>query len=118
MIKYILYLNSAELQKKGSSIFTIRYWWVIITYIIMQFSAPILIILFSIDNIHTKIYIFFSSFILYFIIVLILIKTVMQSNLKNSITKKSDIILCFIRDISMAYFPQSFTTITELFQFG
>jgi len=84
----------------------------------MQFSAPILVILFSIDSINARIYLSISSFILALIIVLLLMKPDMQAKLKDGIHNKSEIILWSILGIFMAYFAQGFATIIELFLFG
>ncbi|GGA76220.1 CPBP family intramembrane glutamic endopeptidase [Ornithinibacillus halotolerans] len=94
-----------------------RYWWVIITYILMQLSGGVFILLFhSIIPeyiVEASIYYSIFSFILALIIVLILMKPDMtQSQTRNNLFT-SEVIGWSILGVFMAYLAQAFAVLIE-----
>lgn len=90
-----------------------RYWLIIITYIVMQLSVPIVVELFSIEKVETIIYLSILSFVIALIFVLFFVKPDMQAKLKDGFNIK-EIILWSILGIFMAYFAQSIAVAIEL----
>lgn len=84
------------------------------TYIIMQFSVPILVELFSITNPETIIYLSVFSFALGLVIVLFLMKPDMELSDTREGSKAGQIILWSILGIFMAYFAQAIAVTIEL----
>jgi len=85
---------------------TKRYWWVIITYIIMQISVPIIVGTLSITDQETIIYLSVFSFALALIIVLFLMKPDMKTSPTRNGSHIGSIILWSILGVFMAYFAQ------------
>lgn len=84
------------------------------TYIIMQFSVPILVELFSITNPEMIIYLSVFSFALGLVIVLFLMKPDMELSDTREGSKAGQIILWSILGIFMAYFAQAIAVTIEL----
>lgn len=93
---------------------TKRYWWVIITYIIMQISVPIIVVAFSITNIQTNVYMTVASFALALVITLLLMKPDMELADTRDNTKAGQIIIWSIIGVFMAFFAQSIAVTIEL----
>lgn len=93
---------------------TKRYWWIIATYIIMQFSVPVIVEVFSINNAETLIYLTIFSFAIALIITLLLLKPdMMQKDLRGN-HNIPQIILWSIIGIFMAYFSQIIAVMIEM----
>lgn len=97
---------------------TKRYWWVIIAYIIMQFSgilfAPILVAVFSISINEAATYWTIISFILGLIAVLILMKPDMQRPMHRDASSIGGIVLWSVLGLFMAYFSQGIAAMIEI----
>lgn len=93
---------------------TKRYWWVIITYIIMQISVPIIVVAFSITNIQTNVYMTVASFTLALVITLLLMKPDMELADTREHSKAGQIIIWSIIGVFMAFFAQSIAVTIEL----
>lgn len=92
---------------------TIRYWWVIMTYIAMQFSVPVIARLFAIDSTQTIIYLSILSFILALGIVLILMRPDMQTEARHGLNM-GEIILWSVLGIFMAFLAQGLASAIEM----
>ncbi|WP_096271775.1 CPBP family intramembrane glutamic endopeptidase [Paucisalibacillus globulus] len=99
-----------------------RYWWVIISYIIMQLSTPLLLPLlkqtFPEHEIEAAIYFSIFSFTIGLIIVLILMRPDMKLAQTRSSWITSDIVIWSIVGVFMAYFAQAIATMIETNVFG
>ncbi|OZU87361.1 CPBP family intramembrane metalloprotease [Virgibacillus indicus] len=97
---------------------TKRYWWVIIAYIIMQFSgilfAPVLAAVFSISINEAATYWTIISFILGLIAVLILMKPDMQRPMHRDASSIGGIVLWSVLGLFMAYFSQGIAAMIEI----
>ncbi len=99
-----------------------RYWWVIITYIIMQFSSilivPFLYYVFQVDLVKTSIYYSVFSFIVGLIIVLLLMKPDMQKVSHRNASPWGIAILWSIVGVFMAFSAQFIAVAIEMEVFG
>ncbi|MGX4670583.1 CPBP family intramembrane glutamic endopeptidase [Cerasibacillus sp. JNUCC 74] len=100
-----------------------RYWWVIISYILMQFSgvvfAPILYKLFPITKVEAVSYWSIISFILGVIIVLLLMKPDIKEGLhQRDRFSKTQLILWTILGVFMAFFAQFLANFIQIMVFG
>jgi len=95
-----------------------RYWWVILTYIIMQFSVPILVLTLGITHEPTIIYLSVLSFILGLIIVLWLMKPDMKVHHVRSSQRSKQIVTWSIIGFFLAYFAQLISVVIESSLFG
>ncbi|PAV27678.1 CPBP family intramembrane metalloprotease [Virgibacillus profundi] len=97
---------------------TKRYWWVIITYIIMQFSgivfAPLLYLLTPLGENDAVIYWSIFSFLLGLIIVLIIMKPDMKTPSHRNAASTGSIVLWSILGVFMAYFSQGIAALIEI----
>ncbi|CDQ41462.1 MULTISPECIES: CPBP family intramembrane glutamic endopeptidase [Virgibacillus] len=89
-----------------------RYWWVIITYIIMQFLgvifAPLLYSAFPINEAEATVYSMVLSFILGVLVVLWLMRPDMKQGVnEREASPTSEIILWSILGVFMAFFAQA-----------
>ena len=95
-----------------------RYWWVILTYIIMQFSgilfSPILMVAFSISIAEAATYWSIISFILGLIIVLLIMRPDMKSPMHREAASMGSIVLWSILGVFMAYFSQGIAALIEI----
>ena len=101
-----------------------RYWWVIITYIIMQFSQilvlPIgkLLSLNRTEMMHLAINWSISSFIIGLIIVLLLMKPDMKIGSMRDAAPAPQVVLWSILGVFMAFFSQGIAVAIETYIFG
>ncbi|MFD1038954.1 CPBP family intramembrane glutamic endopeptidase [Virgibacillus byunsanensis] len=97
---------------------TKRYWYVILTYIIMQFSgiifSPILLILFPITQFEAVVYWSIFSFIAGLVVVLYLMKPDMKKTPSRNDQRSGNLVLWSILGVFMAYFAQIFAGIIEM----
>ncbi|GAB3799381.1 lysostaphin resistance A-like protein [Virgibacillus kimchii] len=95
-----------------------RYWWVIITYIVMQFSgllfAPILMDLLPYSEADIIIYWTIFSFIIGLIIVLLLMRPDMKMGSARNASGAGSIILWSFLGLLMAYFGQGIAVLIEM----
>ncbi|MBY7142410.1 CPBP family intramembrane metalloprotease [Virgibacillus sp. NKC19-3] len=99
-----------------------RYWWIIVTYLIMQFSglifAPILYILLPISYVQASIYWSIISFVLALVIVLVLLRPDMKAgNARNAASTVAIIGWCIL-GVFMAFFAQSIAAAIETYLLG
>ncbi|RDW20055.1 CPBP family intramembrane metalloprotease [Oceanobacillus arenosus] len=98
-----------------------RYWYVILAYIIMQYSAyigaPLFYAILPVSDIEASIYWTVFSFILGLIIVLSFMKPDMQMRAARDASSASKVITWSILGVFMAYFAQAFAVILETFIF-
>lgn len=104
---------------------TKRYWWVIITYIIMQFSgvvvAQALLSLSSMSRVEIQYFLVYwsiFSFIACLIVVLFLMKPDMKVGSARGASKSGNAILWSILGLFMAYFSQAIAVTLETKLFG
>ena len=99
-----------------------RYWWVIITYIIMQYSAllvvPILRDLLPFNPVDIVIYWSILSFALGLVIVLLLMRPDMKMSSARDASGAGQIILWSFLGLFMAYFGQGLAALIEMEIFG
>jgi len=99
-----------------------RYWWVIITYIIMQYSAllvvPILRDLLPFNPVDIVIYWSILSFALGLVIVLLLMRPDMKMGSARDASGAGQIILWSFLGLFMAYFGQGLAALIEMEIFG
>ncbi|WP_249871600.1 CPBP family intramembrane glutamic endopeptidase [Oceanobacillus saliphilus] len=99
-----------------------RYWYVILTYIIVQFSgllgAPLLINLFPISPFDAVVYWTIFSFIAGLIVILIIMKPDMQMGSTRDASSLGSVILWSILGIFMALFAQGIAVTIEMELFG
>ncbi|WP_373895198.1 lysostaphin resistance A-like protein [Virgibacillus natechei] len=96
-----------------------RYWWVIITYLIMQFSgilfAPLLYFLLPISNVvEASIYWSIISFVLALVVVLLLLRPDMKTGNSRNAASISEMIGWSILGVIMAFLAQSLAGIIEV----
>lgn len=110
------------LIKRGRWKLTKRYWWVLITYIITQFSvialAPILYIITPFDEYEASIYGNILGFILGLIAVLLILKPEMKSNQVRNASTISQTIMWSFLGVFMALISQSIAGMIEIYVFG
>lgn len=98
---------------------TKRYWWILITYIITQFSViaigPILYIITPLDKFEASIYGNILGFILGLIAVLLILKPEMKSNQVRGASTLGETIMWSILGVFMAIFAQYIANIIEIF---
>lgn len=101
---------------------TKRYWWVLITYIITQFSviaiAPILYIITPLDRFESSIYGNILGFILGLIAVLIILKPEMKANQVRDASTITETIMWSILGVFMALFAQTIAGMIEVHILG
>ncbi|WP_284141526.1 CPBP family intramembrane glutamic endopeptidase [Virgibacillus sp. LDC-1] len=110
---------------------TKRYWWVIITYILMQLSAPIILFLVGLvqpDLIQTALteeqlatlltYWTIGSFVLTLVIVLFLMRPDMRMTQTRDRAPLGNLILWSVLGLFMAYFAQGIAAMLEMQIFG
>src|SRR5699024_11593129 len=90
-----------------------RDWWVILTYIIMQCSVPILVLTLGITHQPTIIYLSVLSFILGLIIVLWLMEPDMKVHHGRSSRRSKQIVTWSIIGFFLAYFAQLIAVVVE-----
>lgn len=99
-----------------------RYWWVILTYIIMQLSVivflPIIKQVFPNYIIEATIYYQIISFVIGLIIILIFMKPDMKQAQTRSNWLTSEVVIWSILGVFMAYFAQAIAVMIETFVFG
>lgn len=97
---------------------TKRYWWVLITYIITQFSviaiAPILYIITPLNEFESGIYGNILGFILGLIAVLIILKPEMKANQIRGASTITETIMWSILGVFMALFAQTIAGMIEI----
>ncbi|WP_163970907.1 CPBP family intramembrane glutamic endopeptidase [Oceanobacillus halotolerans] len=97
---------------------TRRYWYVILTYIIMQFSgilfAPILYFIFPLSEMEAIIYWSIISFVLGLIIILVLLRQDMKQGSARDAAPARSIILWAIGGLFMAYFANGIASTIEM----
>lgn len=96
---------------------TKRYWWAILTYILMQFSvfvfAPLLYTFFPITEFQAIIYWNLISFIIGLVIVLLLMKPYMKVHPMRHAADARDVILWSILGVFLAWVAQAFAVTIE-----
>ena len=101
---------------------TKRYWWVIITYIIMQFSgilfAPILYIALPISEFQAVISWSIFSFIAALVVTLLLMKPDMKMERHRHAAPLGTVIVWSVAGLFMAWFAQTIATLIEIELFG
>lgn len=99
-----------------------RYWWVIISYIIMQFSgilmAPLLLVTFEITRYQAVTYWAIISFMLGLIVVLLLLRKDMQMTRSHEASRVGVAVAWSIIGVFMAYFSQGIAAMLEMQIFG
>lgn len=97
---------------------TKRYWWVLITYIIAQFSVialgPLLYIITPFDEYEAMIYGNIFGFILGLIAVLIILKPEMKTNQMREASTITETIIWSILGVFMALFAQTIASLIEI----
>jgi len=98
---------------------TKRYWWILITYIITQFSvlaiAPILYILTPLDDFEASIYGNILGFILGLIAMLLILKPEMKSKQVRGASTIGETIMWSILGVFMALFAQTIAGMIEIY---
>ncbi|RDW18830.1 CPBP family intramembrane glutamic endopeptidase [Oceanobacillus chungangensis] len=101
---------------------TKRYWYVILAYIIMQYSvflgAPLFYAILPVSGDEASIYWTVFSFILGLVIVLFLMKPDMQMRTERDASSAVMVITWSILGLFMAYFAQAFSVMLEIAIFG
>ncbi|WP_077357688.1 CPBP family intramembrane glutamic endopeptidase [Virgibacillus halodenitrificans] len=101
---------------------TKRYWWVIISYIIMQFSgllfAPLLYILLPLTEHQAVVYWSIISFILGLVVVLFLMKPEMKKGSQRDASTGGEIVAWSIIGLIMAFLAQGISATIEMKVFG
>ncbi|WP_010529431.1 CPBP family intramembrane glutamic endopeptidase [Lentibacillus jeotgali] len=99
-----------------------RYWYVVITYIIMQFSgfvfAPLLYLLTPLGQMQASIYWSIFSFIAALAIVLLLLRPDMKTTPHRNAASAGEIVLWSIAGLFMAYFANYIATMIETYVLG
>ncbi|WP_404451231.1 CPBP family intramembrane metalloprotease [Virgibacillus necropolis] len=97
---------------------TKRYWYVILTYIIMQFSgilfAPILFATLPISEFQAVIYWTIFSFTAGMIVILIIMKPYMKAPTARDAAKPGSIVLWIVAGVFMAYIAQYIAATIEI----
>ncbi|GAB3047077.1 lysostaphin resistance A-like protein [Virgibacillus ainsalahensis] len=95
-----------------------RYWWVILTYIIMQFSgiigAPILYALFPISDFDAVIYWSIFSFAGALVVTLLLLKPDMKMGSQRDASSIGEIIVWSVLGVFMAFAAQTIAGVIEM----
>ena len=98
---------------------TKRYWWILITYIITQFSVlaigPILYVLTPLDGFEANIYGNILGFILGLIAMLLILKPEMKSNQVRGASTIGETIMWSILGVFMALFAQTIAGMIEIY---
>ncbi len=99
-----------------------RYWWVIISYIIMQFSgilmAPLMLLLLPISEVQAVTYWAITSFILGLIVVILLLRPDMKMTRSHEASRIGVAVAWSIIGVFMAYFSQGIAAMLEMQIFG
>ncbi|MEC5425906.1 type II CAAX endopeptidase family protein [Virgibacillus sp. C22-A2] len=99
-----------------------RYWWVIITYIIVQFSgilfAPLLYLTLPISEVDAVIYWSIFSFAVGLIIVLLIMRPDMRAGSQRNASSTGQVILWSILGVFMAFIAQGVAAMIEIEVFG
>ncbi|MFC3041633.1 CPBP family intramembrane glutamic endopeptidase [Virgibacillus xinjiangensis] len=95
-----------------------RYWWVIATYIIMQFSAiigaPVLYAVFPITDFEAVIYWSILSFIAALIVTILLMKPDMQAGNSRDASSLGTVVIWSILGVFMAFAAQTIAGLIEM----
>ncbi|MEN1969478.1 type II CAAX endopeptidase family protein [Lentibacillus sp. N15] len=101
---------------------TRRYWYVILTYIVMQFSViiavPLIHALTPFSKINISIYWTIFSFIVGLVVTLLLMKPAMQASQDRNTTDWGTTIAWIVAGIVLAYISQYIATLIEMNVFG
>ncbi|WP_188455057.1 CPBP family intramembrane glutamic endopeptidase [Virgibacillus oceani] len=101
---------------------TKRYWYVILTYIIMQFSgivfAPLLYVLLPVTENQAVVYWTIFSFIAGLVVVLLLMRPDMRKRNERDASDVGSAVLWAIGGVFMAYFSQAIASFIETELFG
>ncbi|MFC2947552.1 CPBP family intramembrane glutamic endopeptidase [Virgibacillus sediminis] len=95
-----------------------RYWWVIVTYVIMQFSviigAPVLYALFPITDFEAVIYWSILSFIAALIVTLLLMRPDMKEGSARDASSLSTVVVWSVLGVFMAFAAQTIAGLIEM----
>ena len=96
-----------------------RYWYVLLTYVLMQLSTLVFALtahtIFHIETIHASIYWNIFSFVVGLIIIFFLLKHDVREERLSSKLSFGMLILWIFGGFWIAYFAQAFSVIIELF---
>ncbi len=99
-----------------------RYWYVILTYVVVQFSviigAPLIMSLFSLSEFNAFVYWTVFSFITGLIVTLFILKPDMQMGSRRDAAQSGEVILWSVLGIFMAYFAQAIAVSIEIYVLG
>nr|WP_100012598.1 type II CAAX endopeptidase family protein [Lentibacillus sediminis] len=95
-----------------------RYWWVILTYILMQLLsvifAPVIYLLFPVEELQAQVYSMILSFLLATVVTLMLIRPDMKMQPMREAASTTMMVAWSILGVIMAFFAQGIASLIEI----